>query len=76
MNGQMVGWAEVDPIFGSAMPNGSCNAAIRQDDGRVKVCGYPRRPDGTCTGGHPAQPPKARPHPLEHFEQHPRRYAR
>lgn len=49
--GPVVEWAEVAQGFGSAMPNGSCNAL----DGS-QLCGFPRRADGSCTGGHPAQP--------------------
>lgn len=46
-------WVDVSPEFGSAMPNGSCNAYSEEYD---TVCGYPRRPDGTCIAGHPAAP--------------------
>lgn len=38
-----VEWVDVDPEFGAAMPNGSCNA--RTEGG---VCGFPRREDGSC----------------------------
>lgn len=45
-------WADVSGTeFGAAMPNGSCNAVTESG-----ICGFPRRADGTCINGHPAQP--------------------
>lgn len=57
----VLGWADMPAEWGSGLPNGSCNAAIARTDGsgRVVVCGYPRREDGTCLDGHPAEPPSA-----------------
>jgi hypothetical protein len=55
---QPIEWATVSPTFGTAHRYGSCNAwvdAPKTDEGRV-VCGYPRRANGTCMAGHPAQP--------------------
>lgn len=45
---EVVGWADVSPGFGSAMPYGSCNALL----GNGRVCGYPRTEGGTCGSGH------------------------
>ena len=44
-------WAEAGPEFGAAHPHGCCNTRVRNT-----VCGWPRRADGSCTNGHPAQP--------------------
>lgn len=52
-----VRWRDVPSEFGSAMPFGSCNAVVGST-----VCGYPRRSDGTCYGGHPAPPNWTPPH--------------
>jgi hypothetical protein len=43
----MTEWAEVPDEFGADMPNGSCNAMTTQG-GTPILCGWPRRPDGTC----------------------------
>ena len=47
-------WVDVGPEFGAGMPYGSCNALV--DVAIGKVCGYPRRRDGSCVNGHPAPP--------------------
>jgi hypothetical protein len=49
-------WAMVSETFGAAMPYGSCNAQVDNPDVGMTVCGWPRRKDGTCLAGHPAQP--------------------
>ena len=59
-----VQWVDVGPEFGSKMPHGSCAALTttdpdERDHVRQIVCGFPRRADGTCTNGHPAQPDRA-----------------
>lgn len=53
----------LSPLFGSAMPNGSCNAYIVVHNGEhgdsKSVCGYPMRADGYCTNRnhhHPKEP--------------------
>lgn len=48
-------WRKPSPEFGAAMPNGSCTVVVN-----YTVCGFPRRLDGTCTNGHPAQPEEER----------------
>lgn len=52
-----VEWADVSPEFGANMPHGSCAAIVRSElgVGTWTVCGFPRREDGSCTNGHPAQ---------------------
>lgn len=47
-------YKEMDPSFGSGLPNGSCNALI---DG--VVCGFPMRSGDVCMNRdfhHPRQP--------------------
>jgi hypothetical protein len=65
-------WADnVNPAFGSALPYGACTALVRPsadspDPERKRVCGWPRRKDGTCLAGHPAQPrPRRKRQPKE-----------
>lgn len=53
MSSESLEWADVSGTsFGAAQPNGSCNAICPGGH----VCGWPRRTDGTCLNGHPAQP--------------------
>ena len=49
-------WALVSETFGAALPYGSCNAYMEDPDHGTVVCGWPRRRNGTCLAGHPAQP--------------------
>lgn len=52
-------WVWQSPEFGTAHPHGCCAAFVNGT-----ACGWPRRADGTCPEGHPAQPPSAPVHTI------------
>lgn len=54
-------WARVRPPFGEAWANGCCTAWVTEEG---RVCGWPRRTDGSCGDGHPSQPESAPTHTI------------